>query len=368
MFRGHSTRGCALARKPFRRLSDQAENAIPAEILCQSIHIGDLKGDRTEMLWAGDAVYYLHSADSASAEIEEGFALGLGSVFAQLMPPRGVVDATARIEHFAAVVATLKRRFGSRLFLIVDPQGLCMQPDLRWGMVADDGQIDPELTLCTLYAAAYELAKAGIDAFVTIGRMNCEVEVARAALDASRPDVELYAFSTNSETPIAYFDATAFNPDRAITGQKILVGNTTEMILRACMDVDEGIGVMIQKPLENIAVLSTLRQLGNGTASLDAFLDSASAQRLMNDNIDIHPWDRLRTLGFREKLRALKLGAYEVSGTFCIARAIEKLYGTELAWAVYQETLSNVVAACGGRPRWIIGRTMQWFVKNAPTR
>ena len=274
----------AIAHEPFRRLSHDPEVTVPNGMLCQSMHVGGFVGDRRPILGGKKSQYYLHSLPTAKAEIDTLLDLGVRSVYLQLQTERADKPYYAIIDEFARVVRDLRETFGRDLTIAVDPQGICMGKDLRWGARDSEGRIDPELTLDILAEAAFRMAQAGMDAFTVIGRANYEAAVARRAIDLHDPAIELWSFSTNSETPNAYFDVTAYDVAKAQTGQKIIVGNTVEMVIRGLMDVVEGVDVMLQKPVENIYILSTMRDLLDGRLDLTELLGRERVQKLAADN------------------------------------------------------------------------------------
>ncbi len=360
------TRG--LAKEPFRRLSHELElPAVPVGLLCQSVHIDRPAGEARVLLGGARSAYYQHSTGSAGAEIDELLELGVRSVYLQLYPDeyRGPQQATA---HHAVVTAALRQRYGSDLTLVVDTAGLCMGTDLRWGIRDGRGEIDAESTLDVLATAAAEIAQAGADVLVTVGRVNFEALVARAAIDRIRPTMRLWAFSTNSETPNAYFETTALDPGKAQTGQKLLVGNGTEMVLRALQDCDEGVDVLIQKPIENLAVLAELRAIADSADVRDAFLARRSTRGLMAANPDVFPGPLFDTPVSRGRLHRVGLGAYEVSGTYSIVRHIEDTYSEALAFAMVDELYRNAVAAAGARTSVLISRNMLWYARGRRER
>jgi porphobilinogen synthase len=358
----------ALKHEPFRRLSHTPElSEVPLDVLCQSMHIARPHGDARRLLGGARTGYYQHSLASSYAEIDELIDLGIRSLYLQLYPDP--YDGPERaIAHHTAVTAELRRRYGSGLTLAVDTAGLCMGTDLRWGVRDVRGEIDAESTLDVLATAAAEVAQAGADAVVTVGRVNFEAQVARAAIDRVRPEVQLWAFSTNSETPNAYFETTAVDPSKALTGQKLLVGNGTEMTLRALRDCHEGVDVLIQKPMENLAVLAELRSIADSDPAREAFLARPRTRDLIQANRDLFADGLFSSAQTRGRLDRVRLGAYEVSGTYSIFRLIEDAYSEVLAFAMLDELYRNAVAAAGDRCSVLISRSMLWYASGRRKR
>lgn len=347
--------------QPFRRLSNEPEIRVSCDRLCQSLHLNRFTGPARAILGGDKSHYYMHSIQSAEQEIEALLKLGISSVYLQLQPSEPGMPYRAIIDHFAAMVHAIRHSYGAQLFMVVDPQGICMGEDLRWGARTANGTIDAELTLDLLAEGAHCLAQSGIDAMVTIGRANFEAAVARSGLDRFDPSIELWAFSTNSETPNAYFDVTAKDIGKAETQQKLIVGNNSEMFLRALLDVAEGVDVMVQKPVENMQILFGMRQLIDGTLPLESVLSEPRVQRLIAANPVLFEGDPLRSESFKQRLARARLGGYEVSGTYTIFKHVEDRYSDNLAVAMLEEMYRNALFAAGDRIRFLIGRNMLWF-------
>ncbi len=350
-----------IGTQPFRRLSNEPEVQVSCDRLCQSLHINRFTGPARAILGGDKSHYYMHSVQSVQQEIEALLKLGISSVYLQLQPSEPGLPYRAIIDHFAATVHAIRHSYGTKLFMVVDPQGICMGEDLRWGARTASGTIDPEQTLDLLAEGAHCLAQSGIDAMVTIGRANFEAAVARSGLDRFDPSIELWAFSTNSETPNAYFDVTAKDISKAETHQKLIVGNNSEMFLRALLDVAEGVDVVVQKPVENLQILFGMRQLIDGTLPIESVLSDPRVQRLIEANPLLFDGDPLRTEPFKQRLARARLGGYEVSGTYTLYKHVEDRYSEDLAVAMLEEMYRNALFAAGDRIRFLIGRNMLWF-------
>lgn len=347
----------SLAETPYRRLSARCEVEVPSRLLCQSIHVDRLSGEPRPMLPG----YACHSVESAKEEIAALHEIGIQRVFVQLLPLSPSANPDETMDSHAAILRDLRETFPSGLEIIVDPQGVCMRENLTWGIPNGSGDVDAEKTLGLLYDVATRFAQAGIDVFCTIGRVNYEAKLAAAALANTK--VRLMAFSTNSETPNAYIQQTKSNAKRSNTGQKILLGNSGEMALRALLDADEGVTVMAQKPLEGFHLLELLRSLITGDMPLSAFLARPAIMNLAR-----RPDVAARSAGLSSRFAGLapqlRLGAYEVSGTYAIYKSIEQTCTPALAWLMLDEMYKNVVSSAGDRIEVIIGRNVAWYVRN----
>jgi hypothetical protein len=323
------------------------------------MEIDRMAGDPRPVLGGARNVFLRHSLASAGGEIDRLLELGAGRLFLQLQADEDL-PPDAAIERHCAVVRGLRDRYGSALRLAADTAGLCMHHDLRWGVLRPDGALDPEATLEVLATAAGELAQAGIDALVTVGRVNFEARVARAALDAARPGIALWAFSTNSETASAYFSVTANALRRAHTGQKLLVGNAREMLLRALRDIAEGVDVVIQKPVESLHLLGLLRALLDGELDLDRVRADPVTAALEEAAGGVFAGGWPDT----SRLASVALGAYEVSGTYQTHRLIEDTYSEDLAVTMADELFVNTLAAGGRHLQVLIARSVLWYLER----
>lgn len=347
----------SIAQRPYRRLANEPEVHVPSSMLCQSVRIDRLRGEPRPLLPG----YATHSVQSAKREIEALVEIGIRRFFIQLQPLSATASPYETMEAHARVLRDLRETYPSGIEIAVDPQGICMRPNLTWGIPNANGDVDTEKTLSLLFDTARSYAQAGIDTLCAIGRLSHEAKVAAAALTGTK--VRLMAFSTNSETPNAYIQETMSDPTRSVTGQKILVGNSDEMVLRALFDAEEGVSVMAQKPLEGVHLLQLLRSLIEGEMPLPAFLARPTVARLARDPATAA---RIETLAgsFSTLAPNLKLGAYEVSGTYTIYKWIESTCSPALAWMMLDELYKNVAGAAGERLDVIIGRNVGWYAKN----
>jgi delta-aminolevulinic acid dehydratase/porphobilinogen synthase len=355
-----------IALASFRRLSHTPEVKIDRSWLCQSIHVDRLDGPSRLLLGDEPEGYSMHSVESAKRLLEQLAEAGVRRVY--LNPGSGPQDPRApraRVDGLVELVAAVRGAAGSELELVVDPANLCMGSDLRWGVRRDDGEIDVEATLALLGRAALEFAEAGADGLLTIGRINCEVEVVAAALARVPRRCRILSFSTNSETTSAYFEATRHDITRSRTGQKILVGNADEMIVRGLCDFGEGSDVIVQKPVEAFHVLLAFGLLASRQLSVATLVEGTPrVAALLEQNPWIRPaFERGATELVRGQ-RPLRTGTYEVSGTYCTTRLLARSHGEDLAWSMLDEVYHNAAAAAGGSLDIIISRAALWYVRH----
>ncbi len=351
----------SIVKNPFRRLNNKEEFSIPNRILCQSIHINNFNGSAKKMVGSEKSSYSCHSLESAKGEIEKLLSLGIEKVFIQLLPINESDSINKKIDDFTKILLLLRQEFKDDLTILVDPQGVCMRSDLRWGVSGPRGEIDAEETLNVLAKTALEFGKSGINGFVNLGRLNFESKIVKSVFDKNSLPVKVMSFSTNSETANAYIQETSLNPKSAVTGQKILVGNASEMVLRALMDIEEGVDIVIQKPIENFHILQYLQLILKGKISPEEFLQDRCFTSFSEYQFLEKRLPRLAQ-NLSDKLNQVSLGAYEVSGTYSIFKMLEDKVPLALVFTLLDELYKNAFSAGGDLFNLLIGRNVSWYV------
>lgn len=355
-------------KSPFRRLSNVTENNIDPRLLCQAIHVDRISGPPRLLISDSDGKsgYYAHSVETAARLRDELHEYGIHRLFVGPLPaPGSSDDPNERLQRYSEMIAGLRSAFGEGFEIVVDPAGLCMRRDLRWGISRNDGSIDVEATLGLVAQAAYEFGEAGADGIVAIGRLNCEVGVLKAAAAKSSRPMTVMSFSTNSETTSAYFETTRHDVSCSRTGQKILVGNGNEMVVRGIADFGEGSDVIVQKPVEAFHLLAMFKQIASGQMSVDTFVSQTpGVEKLLRDNPLLLPAFQRGAAALKSGGRLLKTGTYEVSGTYSVTRMLSRAYSEDLAWAMLDEILLNAASAAGGTLEIIITRNALWYLKT----
>ena len=355
----------ALAQSPYRRLSDTPEVQVFTPVLCQSLHVNRLDGDPILLLGDEAEGYWMHSVASLGAVLDRLSTLGIHRIYVGLGVGQPALAPERNLDAFVEIMAGVRRAAGPGFQILVDPAGLCMRPDLRWGVTDPTGEVDVEATAELFARAAVELAQAGMDALMTIGRLNCEVEIARRALAKVARPIQIMSFSTNSETTSAYFDKTRDDISRASTGQKILVGNGHEMAVRALGDFGEGADVIVQKPIEAAYNLVLLRLLATGQLCPTTYVETTpQIGRLLEASPWMRPAIERASAALRTGERSLRTGAYEVSGTYCITHHLMRHYSDQLAWAMLDELYRNTMTAAGSTIEILISRSVAWYVQQ----
>lgn len=320
----------------------------------------------------GHIDHYSPIAPATAVDYINGLAsLGIRGIYTQFVPDNERLPAAKKLAEYAEAVAELRRGCPPQTEIIVDPIALCIGDNLRWGVLRDgSSNIDVKQTARLVWDAAGAFAQAGASAYLTLGRVNHEALIASNAIAASQAlapsgkPAQVYSFSTNSETAFAYFTRVAGDPRRAHTGQKIPVGNHHEMTAQALLDAYEGTDVMLQKPVENLALLERLRDMQLDRASFDAIVRRPRIRGLLDAYRDPRrgagPVD-LDTL--HDRFARMRLGAYEVSGTTVTNGMIRNGFGEPLAFTLQHELYTMAQAAAGDSLHHIVGRTMDRFVR-----
>lgn len=352
----------SLADLPFRTLSNEYEVTLPLEKFCHSLHAKNLENGKTvPLIESKTDVYSVHTKDSLVREIEEICnTTPLRQFFLQLLPTNPDYSASKKIEEFYQVIQRVKENFGNSIKIYADPQGVCYNKDLKWG-IYDGQEISVLKTMDALVESTQAFVEAGINGIITMGRLHHEVKVVKDVINKLNPDVKLMSFSTNSETSNAYIQETMYNPALAITGQKILVGNKNEMILRALLDVIEGTDIILQKPIESFHLTEYLLSLAKGEVQVETFLDRPEVQELIRRNkLEEDIYNNMGTL--KHNLKQVKLGGYEVSGTFMIFKMLENMdLSRNLVYNLSSELYRSFMASSAELGEIIISRNAKWF-------
>jgi len=155
---------------------------------------------------------------------------------------------------------------------------------------------------------------------------------------------------------------------KSITGQKILVGNVNEMILRTLRDIYEGVDVVVQKPMENVFVLGVIKLLCEGSMSIDKLISGSEISNIIEKSPSLFSDNFLFSKKLADNISRCKIGAYEISGTYQIYKLIEDAHGADLAFGMLDEQFKNVISITGNKLDSIISRNSKWYIKNRESR
>jgi porphobilinogen synthase len=227
-------------------------------------------------------------------------------------------------------------------------------------------EIDVERTLALIKKIARAFGAAGAAGIFTLGRVENEVMVTRAELDAIGSTAKIYSFSQNSETSTAYiYLDTGKAPD---SGQKILPGNCMEMTLRALADIWDGTDLCIVKPLENYHLTSELNRLLQSPIERARFLRQGKITGLAAKSPSLQQKIESMILDapvMSERCRGVLIGGYVVSGTSYTLSLIESARGNVMARSRLEEMWVNHMAAADTRLGPIVDRNAVSFVSES---
>ena len=173
----------------------------------------------------------------------------------------------------------------------------------------------------------------------------------------------MISFSTNPETAYAYFGGKTHDPKKSNTGQKLFVGNSVEMILRAIIDICDGTDTYIQKPHTGYQYIKTLSDMLNDNELMSKFIKQESVSLLL-ERLDKKDTAEDLMKKFIKRSDIISIGAYVISGNYAISRLIEDKYGTALAIALTNEEYVNVKSSSHNRFSMIIDRNARWYLEN----
>jgi len=331
---------------------------------CQPLDIAiDLPGNRTIAMPNMDN-YPMRSLENASGYIQELLAAGIEAVMLRMDAPQIVGDTHAILARQADVLRTLRGRFNPEvLTIIVDPFSVALNSDKTWG-VQTGGKLDYIATAELFAELTQTFAAAGASYVLTLGRFEREADVAARSIKATSATSLVSSFSTNTETTNAYVYAD--HGAYAMTKQKILVSNSSEMVLRALVDIYEGSRMVIVKPAENLHILERITRLLYSPAALEAFLRSSEVDACAG----ISPYVqrvRMQILEDIDRFAAIatqaRLGAYTVSGTYFMDTQTLARKGTAFLASVLYERFCNIKSVLRQRADngLIIDRNAHWY-------
>jgi delta-aminolevulinic acid dehydratase/porphobilinogen synthase len=352
-----------------RRLTSEAETELDVSDLMDVIHVRSHEGAGIRAFGGETRAYDIDTVGTLPDRAAFLRQMGLSRVLVQAYPDP-YIDAPHAIQLACSAVQVL-RELMPHAQIMIDAAGLCMGVDRRWGL-RDPGtdEVLPEATLAALTLMAEECVLAGANGIVVVGRLAGEVRAARAGVDAVGPGGQVWGFSSNPETVAAYFDPQSHRAGRHHTGQKLLVGNGTEMLLRICRDAFEGMDTMVQKPIEGTGFLAAAKALTTSRDTTLAFLNSTSVKALRVARPDFFEGAWMESHELHQRMSELSFGAYEVSGSYVLARLVEDHLDPDLAAHLVAEQWLATKWAAGDRYQAIISRQAPWMsmtehVRNA---
>ncbi|MCY8560525.1 delta-aminolevulinic acid dehydratase, partial [Bacillus haynesii] len=248
----------AVRGKTSRRLTQEFEVNINADKLSQPIDVDVyLQGNTVREMKNMDD-YPFRSVENSLEFIKELKTYGIHSITLRLVGKPSYNDWNVydvlrdHVNAFKNIRACYPK---GTLHITVDPFSIGLNEDGTWGIKNKSGQLDYLETIELISNISMSFGKAGTDSILTLGRIEGEVEVTKKVLEKIESDTTITSFSQNTETKNAYMYLEN-TPARLDTGQKILVGNVTEMNLHTLIDIYEGTNTIIVKPIENFHLIT----------------------------------------------------------------------------------------------------------------
>lgn len=351
-----------------RRVGQEPEWPLPANVLAQPVDIDVRIGGRERRVLPGLDEYFQHGLVSALEWMTDLVGLGVRRFVVRVTA--GSLESgqpmEALLERHAEALGTLRNQMPEgEIEITVDPFSIALNADGTWGVRGPIG-LDRAATNELIHAVATVVRGASADAILTLGRAQDEVSVSQAALAGSH--TRIWSFSANTETPNAYvYSASEGSPHD--TGQKILVGNTTEMVLRGLTDVAAGTSTVVVKPVENLHVVSALCRMLDDSTARQEFLGSPRVGTLVNGCPDLQrSYEVLCHLHEDETFgRDCQVGTYTVSGTSSMTDLVRSSRGETIANALVAERFATIASAAGDRLGVIVDRGVHRHVRAGLT-
>lgn len=267
------------------------------------------------------------------------------------------------VERHAQAVQQLAR--SSSLKLIFDPFSVALNSDASWGVKTETGALDLAETEALLSSLTQAVALNGGSGVITLGRMQSEVRISAEARKHNS-SFELWSFSTNTETRNAYIYSDKIQG--VDTGQKILFGNTSEMLLRSLIDVADGSTAIIVKPAESLHLIYALSRLLSSTEELHYFFSTPEVEMLLASDDYLSQRSASITTDldlFRLQSLRVGVGAYTVSGTSYLDGLLCDARGSDVALGMLHERFLNTTAAAGMRLGPIVDRSVHLWANSS---
>ncbi|MDA1764286.1 delta-aminolevulinic acid dehydratase [Bacillus cereus] len=350
-----------------KRILHTYEHEIKPNHLCQAIDIDIYLEGNTSLPMKNMIDYPFRSTLNAIEYIHTIKEFGIKSILLHLVGNSYEDDPYEVLEKQVEVLSKIREVFPKgEIEITVDPFMTAFNADGTWGIKEASGKMDMVKSLEILGNIALEYSKIGIDGVITLGRLENEVEVTRKAIDLAGSDLKIKSFSHNSETSNAYMYLDDL-PDQLLTGQKILVGNLTEMVLRTIIDIHEGAHVIVVKPIENLHLITLTARVISDIKFVKDFLSSEYTQEILSKKpfIKAKANKILNNLQlFSEKSSKVKIGAYSVSGTYYIHKSLDQTKNGKFSIGLVEELLKNGISAAGPLLDNIMDRNAVWYFQN----
>jgi delta-aminolevulinic acid dehydratase/porphobilinogen synthase len=173
-----------------RRLSAVSDFAVEAQSLAQPVDIDISLGGRETKPISGFERYFRVGLDAAREGITRAAHAGIPTAVVRFVG--SVDDPDDSLPAQAESLKWLIDHVEGDIALVVDPFGLDLNADLSWGIQTAPKEIDVERTLVLIKKIARAFGAAGAAGIFTLGRVENEVMVTRAELDAIGSTAKIY--------------------------------------------------------------------------------------------------------------------------------------------------------------------------------
>jgi len=336
-----------------RRISDAPNITVTPDRFYQALDV-DLRLPSEEIQRSPNIPGYAHyGLKAAHDQIRLCAELGVAGVVVRVLDDM-VPDVDVWHEHgqrwLTAMSSLSNFAKNHNVALVVDPFTAALQKNGQWGLFASE---DPtETTSTLLHEIALCVRAAGCHGIMTLGRVQKEVEITKAAVQNT---VRIYSFSTNTETTAAY----AGNPSHAITNQKIWPGNSDEMLVWAIVDFVAGARTLVTKPIENFHITAATAELLTSENALQNFFTSDAVNQICSRSEMLTRYQAeiiQDATSLVDEAKTVKYGAYTVSGTTRLLGLLAQEDGTDAARARQEELWTNALSTADQDRMVIIDR------------
>ncbi|PTJ16365.1 delta-aminolevulinic acid dehydratase [Staphylococcus succinus] len=351
-----------------RRFTEESEFNLTPDKFAQPIDLDiSLEGDIEKAMF-NMPDYPFRSLENSKNFIKEVKKSGINTIVLRITGEQeNRSDIYDKLEDQSAAFQSLRNSFDkSEITFVVDPFSVALNKDGSWGIKDYKNDLDNLKTSQLLSDIALAYGTIGTDYILTLGRAGKEVEITKKTLDFINSDTQIMSFSQNTETQNAYMylkDKT----NHTDTGQKILVGNITDMTLRTIFDIHEGSNVVVVKPVENFHLILATSQFLESKDKVISFLTSDSVNKIAQYNPEIE--EKIKDIlfninEFNEKSKNVKIASYTVSGTYYLQKSFEEEKGEQFASNVVEELLKNALSAANDKFFKLIDRNAYWYFNH----
>lgn len=348
-----------------RRFTEESEFNLTPNKFAQPIDLDiSLEGDIEKPMFNMPG-YPFRSLENTEKFISEIKEKGINTIVLRITGEKeNRSDIYEKLKDQSSAFEKLRKAFDrNEITFVVDPFSVALNKDGPWGIKDYKNNLDNLKTSQLLSDIALAYGSINTDYILTLGRADKEVEITKRTLDFINSDTHIMSFSQNTETQNAYMylkDKT----NHTDTGQKILVGNITDMTLRTIFDIYEGSNVVVVKPVENFHLILATSQFLESKDKVISFLTSDSVNKIAQEDKKIE--ERIKDIlfninDFNEKSKKVKIASYTVSGTYYLQKSFEEEKGEKFASNVVEELLKNALSAANNKFFKLIDRNAYWY-------